>query len=397
MAVKWNKLKKTKHTGVYKDPETRKYRLRVQLRNPRTGKRLDKSKWAEATTVAGAVTERVRFLEELQKGEHQSGLHPTRMTLGAYSKCWLKQKKNEGLRPGSMRQNVNVLRKFILPYLGDIYVDAITPKEIRRWQVKVGELNKPDGGKYSQWTIASLVAVLRNIMRDAVVEFDLKVNPALGLKKVSKPKSPRANRQLTLSQLRRFLQLVEKWYPEHYPITLVLATYGLRWGEAAALHLEHVDEELMELRVVQSHTKGRVTRTKTESHKYLPLDPGVLKVLKEHVAWLNASGHPNAEKGLLFPGRFGAYRLPGSCGKAWKKVSAVMGLDWGVTGHDLRRTFQNMLRQAGVGLTVQQSLMGHSSTQMTEHYSQVGRDEKKQAIAEVVSFINFKNGKEETA
>jgi len=396
MAVVWSQLKKTKYPGVRKDPGTGAYRLRVQVKCRKTGKALDRSRWAEADTAARAAAERAQFLEELQEGGHRAGLGPTRMTLTDYSKRWLKQKKNEGLRPGSLRQNVNVLRKFILPYLGEVYVDALTPMDIRQWQIKVETLKKPDGGKYSQWSVAGWVAVLRNIMRDAVVELGLQLNPAIGLKPVSKPRSPRANRRLTLKQLRMFLKLVERWYPEHYPITLVLAMYGLRWGEAAALHVEHIDEETMELRVVQSHTKGQVTRTKTESHKYLPLDSGVLKVLREHVDWLTATEHPDVEKGLLFPGRFGGYRLPGSCGRAWKKVSKVMGLEWSITGHDLRRTFQNMLRQAGVGLTVQQALMGHSSMGMTEHYSQVGRDEKRQAMDNVVSLINYQNGKEET-
>ncbi len=183
---------------------------------------------------------------------------------------------------------------------------------------------------------------------------------------------------------------MEKWGPEHCEIALVLAIYGLRGGEVSALHVEHLGEEAMELRVVQSHTKGRVTRTKTDTHKYLPLDPGVLAVIKEHNGWLLATDNPGAKKGLLFPGRFGDYRLPGSCSKAWARVCKVMGLGWNVTAHDLRRTFQNMLRQAGVGATVQLALMGHSSTQMTEHYSQVGRDEKRQALDNVVALVHFR-------
>jgi len=70
-----------------------------------------------------------------------------------------------------------------------------------------------------------------------------------------------------------------------------------------------------------------------------------------------------------------------------------MGLGWNVTAHDLRRTFQNMLRQAGVGATVQLALMGHSSTQMTEHYSQVGTDEKREAMDNVVALVNYREEK----
>ncbi len=58
---------------------------------------------------------------------------------------------------------------------------------------------------------------------------------------------------------------------------------------------------------------------------------------------------------------------------------------------------QNMLRQAGVGLTVQQALMGHSSMQMTEHYSSVNGDEKREAVAKVISLMAYKEVKEESA
>ena len=396
MAVRWDRLKKTKYPGVYKDVDSGQYRLRVQIRDPKTGQKRGFSRWTDVQTLDEAVAERARIVEEAKRGGCLPEGKRERRTLTDFAQLWIVQKKNEGLRPNSLKQFISALDKFILPYLGDVYVDALTPMDIRQWQIRVGGLRKPGGGRYSQWTIAGWVAVLRNVLRDTVVEFGLQVNPAIGLKAVNKPRSPKANRYLNLAQLRQFLLLMEKWHPEHYPITLILALYGLRWGEAAALHIEHIDEEARELRVVQSHTKGRVTRTKTDTHKYLPLDPGVMLVIKEHHDWLLASENPGAEKGLLFPGRFGDYRLPGSCSKAWAKVCKVMGLGWNVTAHDLRRTFQNMLRQAGVGLTVQQALMGHSSLSMTEHYSQVGSDEKRQAIGNVVALVNYVKSKEET-
>ena len=396
MTIKWGDLTKTKYPGVRKRSEDGAVIVRVKQADPRTGRKVELFRVLEHGNVQEALAERAELVRQLKDGSYRNE-HGLKTTLGAYARLWLKQKRNEGVRNNTLVHFVNVLEKYILPYLGDLYVQTLTPMDIRQWQIKVGEMRKAGGRQYSQWTIAGWVAVLRNIMRDVVVEFGLQVNPAIGLKKVSKPKSPKANRHLNLKQLRTFLRLVEKWYPEHYPITLVLAMYGLRWGEATALHIEHIDEEAMELRVVQSHTRGEVSRTKTDSHKYLPLDPGVLEVLKDHVAWLKASGNSGADEGLLFPGRFGGYRLPGSCNRAWGRVCEMIKVEWHVTAHDLRRTFQNMLRQAGVGVIVQQSLMGHSSIGMTEHYSQVGRDEKRAAMDNVVSLINFKNGKEETA
>jgi integrase len=396
MAIKWNELTKTRYPGVRKRPADGALVIRVKQVDPRKGKKVELFEVLQHQDVQQAVAERAGLVRQLKDGTYGNNVGP-KVTLSTYAQRWIVQKKNEGLRTRSLEHNVNVLTKFVLPFLGDVYVNTLTPMDIRRWQNEVASLKKPDGTKYSQWTMAGWVAMLRNIVRDAVVEFGLRINPCMGLKKVGKPKSPRANRHLTLPQLRQFLKLVERWFPDHYGITLLLATYGLRWGEASALHIEHIDEEAMELKVVQSHTRGQVTRTKTDSYKYLPLDDGVLLVLKDYISWVKASKRGGADNQRLFPGRNGGYRLPGSCSKAWTKVCAAMGLGWTVTAHDLRRTFQNMLRQAGVGLTVQQALMGHSSIQMTEHYSSVNGDEKREAVAKVVSLMAYKEVKEETA
>ena len=175
MAVKWSELKKTRHPGVRKDAHNGQYRLRVQLKCSKTGKILDRSRWSTAETATAAAAERARFLEEVQRGEHNLAGRSQRETLSDFAGRWIVQKRNEGLRLNSLRQFINALDKFILPFLGDIIVDALTPMDVRQWQISIGELRKPGGGRYSQWTIAGWVAVLRNVLRDTMVEFGLQV------------------------------------------------------------------------------------------------------------------------------------------------------------------------------------------------------------------------------
>ena len=166
--------------------------------------------------------------------------------------------------------------------------------------------------------------------------------------------------------------------------------FGLRWEEASGLHIEHVDEQAMELRIVQAHVRGKIFPTKNESSKYLPLPQEILDVLKAHIAGLHRREAPGIDKGILFPSRNGTYRVPSSVFKAWRDVSQRMDLPWVVQPHDLRRSYQNLLRQANVGPVVQQALMGHSSAEMTEHYSFVQMDEKRVAHSNVVSMFDFK-------
>jgi len=168
---------------------------------------------------------------------------------------------------------------------------------------------------------------------------------------------------------------------------------GLRWSEASGLHREHVDEDAKELRVVQAHVRHRIHPTKNENIKVLPLCPELLAAIAEHEELLRIRENPGLKKGILFPTEKGDYRLPSSVSKGWKKVSKAMKLQWTVTPHDLRRSYQNLLRQVGAGQVVQQALMGHSSDAMTLHYSHVGMAEKRRTQEDVVSLLEYKQDK----
>ena len=279
-----------------------------------------------------------------------------------------------------------------MPFLGELYVDAITSRDILQWRDWASSKLMRNGKPYSAWSVDKWFTVLRNIIGDAVVEYELPRNPCDGVRGVKKPRAPRSRRYLTAAQLREFLRLVQLHCPQHFGITLVVAMYGLRWEEASALHLEHVDVEAMEIRIVQSQVRRKVYPTKNESHKVLPLHDEVLAAIGQHQELLRVRGNPGLERGLLFPDSNGNYRLTSSVAKGWKTVSEAMSLPWIVTPHDLRRSCQNLLRQASISMVVQQSLMGHSSDAMTQHYSHVAMDEKRQAQEKVVDLLKYKEG-----
>jgi integrase len=218
-------------------------------------------------------------------------------------------------------------------------------------------------------------------------------DPTKGVPGFRKPRSPRSGRYLRPDQLRTFLGLVEEHWGEHHALTVVLASYGLRWGEGSALRLQDVDWEAGEIRVAQSHVRGKVTATKTDSVRLLPLTEPVREVLQEHLARLREMEHPGLVRGLLFPTRDGGYRTPSSVARAWRDVSKRMGHPWEIRPHDLRRTCQNLLRLAGAGLVVQQAVLGHSSDAMTTHYSHVAMAEKRVGLDNVFSLIGYRSKK----
>lgn len=395
MAIKWSKLKPSKYPGIRIRPEDGIYVVRVKQTDPRTGKKPEVSRVMEpGSTMEDALALRAELVRLVKSGQYRKDVPLRRETLSDYALRWIVRKKGEGLRKHTIERYVDTLEKHILPRLGDVYVDALGPRDIIDWlQYSLDKLMK-NGKRYSRWSVSSWYSTLRNIVSDLVIEHELPRNPCNGVRGPKKPPAPRGERYLEPHQLREFLVRVRLHCPQHYAIALVLTMYGLRWEEASALLDKHVDEVAMELRIVQTHVRGHLYPTKNEKKNILPLVSMVLQAIREHQGLMDMRGNPGRSGGLIFPATNGGYRLPSSVSKGWGTVSRTMELDWVVTPHDLRRSYQNLLRQANVNQIVQQALMGHSSDAMTEHYSHVGMEEKRQAQSKVVDFLQVKEAQE---
>ena len=57
--------------------------------------------------------------------------------------------------------------------------------------------------------------------------------------------------------------------------------------------------------------------------------------------------------------------------------------------HGMRRGLHDLMRRAGAAGIVTRALTGHVSSGMTEHYSTVGFDEKRAAVAGVVGLVSL--------
>jgi integrase len=388
MAIKWGELKQTKYPGVRRSPDGS---LVVQIKGlDQNGKIAVRTrKLPEKTTLEQAVLVRARMGQELKdEREVQEGVQIP--TLTAYARRWIKRKVQEGLREHTVDRYVEALEGHILPVLGDLIITEIQTQDILRWRDTVLSQPMKNGKEYSKWTLDAWFRVLRSILTDVTIEYGLVRSPCEGVRGIRKPRSPRASRCLNLSQLRQFLDLVKIHCPQHYAITLVLVAYGLRWEEASGLHLRHIDEESMELRLVQAHVRGKIYPTKSESQRILPLDRDLLQVIREHQRLLTVRHNPGVRKGILFPAINGTYRVPSSVTKAWQHISKLMGLSWNVSPHDLRRSHQNLLRLTSTNQVVQQALMGHSSDKMSEHYSHVSMEEKREVHQGIISLLDYR-------
>ena len=89
----------------------------------------------------------------------------------------------------------------------------------------------------------------------------------------------------------------------------------------------------------------------------------------------------------MFPSAAGRLRTPNSLDRAWAKCLAHAKIAKRFTAHGLRYTFTDLVRRANVDAVVRRALTGHVTEEMQRHYSTVGMDEKRAAIAGVLRLV----------
>jgi hypothetical protein len=126
-----------------------------------------------------------------------------------------------------------------------------------------------------------------------------------------------------------------------------------------------------------------VRRSKSESsHRVIPLNTSALNALARMFDRADALGHIEPEH-YLWPscqwGRFDATKPIVQWDTAWRALRDAAGLH-GLRFHDLRHTAITELAEMGVADHVLESISGHLSRRMLEHYSHIRIDAKRQAL-----------------
>src|ERR1051325_11062658 len=93
------------------------------------------------------------------------------------------------------------------------------------------------------------------------------------------------------------------------------------------------------------------------------------------------------EAAWMFPSTEGTLRTPNSPDRAWSKCLKHAKITKRFTVHGLRYTFTDLVRRANVDAVVRRALTGHVTEEMQRHYSTVGLDEKRAAVAGVLRLV----------
>ncbi len=292
-----------------------------------------------------AVTVMGKRRTEIAEGKHLDRRTVRRVTLRQYAEEYTRiysARKRSALRDTSSL-------KALLPVLGDLYLDAITPEMVQRYQTDRLAKRKPA-------TVNQELALLKTMFNRAIENGKVTTNPVVKAKFL---KENNARCRILEDEERERLQT--ELHPRIRPIYDFARYTGLRQGEIFRLEWQDVD------------LKGgflRVREAKSGEGRTLPLN-GTARAILEGIPY-------RLDGGYVFcrPDGDAIRSIRQGFGNAVRRAGVQ---DYRF--HDSRHEFASSLAMAGVNLNTIRELLGHRTMQMVMRYSHLTDRHKARAVA----------------
>ncbi len=291
-------------------------------------------------------------------------------TFGEYARHWLHDRAGARLRLGRLAETTwaiyeRDLRNHLLPELADISIQELDGNTLTRHYTALLDTLSPK-------TIANVHGLAHRILADAVQDDVLIRNPA---DRAVKPRATETEHPTwTAAEVASFLAHVRERDPDWHTLYALIATTGIRRGEAigatwAALDL---DEALLEIRqsITKAGSKVVVKEPKSiRSRRHVPLVAPVLDLLGEHRVRQDQQrrivGRAWQDRDLVFTNGMGRYVYPDYVSTKFSTSARECGLPHIGGPHGLRHSLASALDANGSGLATISALLGHASTAVT--------------------------------
>ena len=156
-----------------------------------------------------------------------------------------------------------------------------------------------------------------------------------------------------------------------------------------------------ELWIERSVWRRNLKTTKTDDPRRVVIVEPLAEVLGEQRRWLVETQHPALATGLIFPAQpkqaKGGQTRRGTGEESWFRSESVMDVPLRrvveaanitpISLHSLRRTYENLLRKAGVDDLVRRSLAGWRSPEAQRIYATVDPEERRTAARALVGLV----------
>lgn len=288
---------------------------------------------------------------------------PTNVTVARFlNETWLPTVQHR-IRPGTFDSYQKIVRLRIIPQIGGMSLQALDEPTVERWVAGLS------ASGLSAKTVRNGHGVLSIALRDALRLRLVSRNAATAaqLPKVPKQK-PRA---WSTDEVRRFLNHVrsDRWAP----LWRLLATTGMRRGEALGLRWHDVDLEEGVLTVANTRTvvTGRIVSgppKTTSAGRTIALDAVTATALR---AWrkqqaaerlMMGADWPNTD--IVFTWQDGRPIYPQGVTKWFRAIAAEADLPQ-IGVHGLRHTAATWMISSGVSPKLVAERLGHSNVSTT--------------------------------
>jgi integrase len=311
-----------------------------------------------------------RFLTEQQnKVNHGEWVDPAlgRMTVGEWSATWIASKQS--LKPRARRSYAEVYSNLVEPRWATTPLSKVTYSDVVVWLAELA------GRGLSASRQRHGLLVMKQLLDLAVLDGRIARNVAKPVRPARVIRSE--PRFLTHEQLARLASECG----DYETFVLFLGYTGLRWGEARALQVRHLD--LMRARVdvtmnlPDGSSETEVVAPKSHRRRTVP----VPRFLVDELATLIAG---KAAGDLVFTNSRGGM-LSNSNFRRNVFDPAVRALGYQpLTPHNMRDTAASLAVSAGGNVLVVQRMLGHASAAMTlDIYSGLFADDLDDVAAKV--------------
>ena len=293
------------------------------------------------------------------------------ITLRDYADRWIEQRH---LRTRTRKHYESMLKRLILPDLGDIKLVKLTPARVREWHAGLGSAHPTRN--------AHAYALLHAICATAVADEVLDANPCR-IRAAMQTKRKRDVDVLTPAQVDALAAAM----PAELSASVVLAAWcGLRWGETSELRRKDVSADAAVLRIRRAVTyrdgEFSVGEPKTAAGiRDVAVPPHIRPTLQAHLK--NHVG--KGVESLLFPGDGGGHLRGDQYRTHWEKARAAIDKPT-LRVHDLRHVGAVLAAQSGATTAELMHRLGHTTPSMALRYQHVAEN-RDALIAERLSAL----------
>lgn len=313
------------------------------------------------TTKRAAEVAYARSLTEQSDGTWRAPL-TAGCSLDSHATRWLETRltsRGEPLRPRVRELYQGQLDRHIVPELGDIACDELTPAMVRAWTVRLRSASGPGVS-----TAAKCYRLLRSIMATAVQDGVAKVNPCTikgaGVEPADERPIP------TVPEVHALAAAID---PRFRCVVVIAAFVGLRKGEMLGLRRCDVDLEGRAIAVVQQRQLDAagnhlVGPPKTDAgRRTIAIPAAVVDDLRHHLETYAQAG----QQGYVFTGEKGGPLAPHVLQKHWAVARVAVGVEH-LHLHDLRHLAGTLAATTGAGTKELMYRLGHASPQAALRY-----------------------------